>query len=171
MSDTTIAINTRQGELTDSKDVLNPITEAQKQRTRIINFKKLIIASGVELADGLAATATAETRGGTIPFDGIVTRIKLTLHTVLAGDAANGFTMIVSKRDAAGANLLTVGTISSVNATPALGNFVAFVGKNASLTNANTQVVANGFITWLINKPGTGVIVPTFDCDVFVLDQ
>lgn len=164
-------INSRIGSLTDAKDVTDPVGQARKQRSRILNFKKLVIATGVELADAAAATATAETRGVRFPFDGIVTSILLTLHTLVAGDAANGFTMTVSKRDAAGANLTTLGTISSVNATPALGSFVAFVGKEFTKTNANLQVVAGGYGTWSIAKNGTGVIVPTFDCDITVLDQ
>lgn len=171
MSDTTEQIKARQGELQDNVNVTAPATEAQKQRTRILNFKKLIKATGVELVDAMAADVTAETRGARIPFDGIVTKIVLTTHVAVAGDAANGFTMTVSKRDAAGINLTTLGTISSVNAVPASGNFVAFLGRLFTLTNANLQVVSGGTVTWSIAKNGTGVIVPTFDCDVFVLDQ
>jgi hypothetical protein len=171
MSDDTIDINTTIGTYADSRDVTDPVALAKKKRSRILTFRKLIAAAGTEVADGAAGTATAETRGFRFPFNGIVTGIQLTCHAAVAGDAANGFTMTVSKRDAAGANLTTLGTISSVNAVPATGNFVAFVGKPFTLTNANLQVVAGGYCTWSIAKPGAGVIVPTFDCDVTVLDQ
>lgn len=171
MSDTTYAINTRIGELQDAKDVLNPLTEGQKLRSRILTFGKLVIATGLELADAAAGTATAETRGCQNPFVGIVMIISVSMHVAIAGDAANGFTMTVSKRDAAGINLTTLGTISSVNATPALGNFVAFVPKNFTLTNANLQVVAGGSFTWSIAKNGAGVVVPTFTVQITVLDQ
>lgn len=169
MSDDTYDINSRIGFLTDAKDVLDPVGQARKQRSRIFNFKKLVIATGVELADAAAGTVTAETRGFRFPFAGIVTGILLTCHAAVAADAANAFTMTVSKRDAAGANLTTLGTITSLVAGGAA--FVAFVGRAFTLTNANLQVVAGGYCTWSIAKPGTGVIVPTFDCDVTVLDQ
>ena len=171
MSDTTYAINTRQGELQDAKDVANPVTEAQKQRSRILSFGKLVIATGLELADALAATATAETRGTFNPYAGIVMSITLAMHVAVTGDTTNGFTMTVSKRDAAGASLTTLGTISSVNAVAANGNFVAFVPKAFTLTNANLQVVAGGSYTWSIAKNGTGVVVPTFTVQITVLDQ
>ena len=169
MSDDTIDINTTIGTYADSRDVVDPVALARKKRSRILNFKKLVIASGVELADAAAATATAETRGVRFPFNGIVLGIMLTCHVAVAGDAANAFTMTVSKRDAAGANLTTLGTITSLTATG--GSFVAFVGKAFTLINANLQVVAGGYATWSIAKNGTGVIVPTFDCDITVLDQ
>ncbi len=171
MSDTTYATNIATGRLQSAKDVTDPVAEARKQRSRILNFKKLVIATGIELADATAATTTAETRGFRFPYAGIVTGIKLTCHDAVAGSATVGFTMTVSKRDAAGANLTTLGTITSVNATAALGNFVAFVAKSFTLTNANLAVVEGGYCTWSIAKTSTGVIVPTFDCDVTVLDQ
>ncbi len=152
-----------------SSAISDPLAEARKQRSRILNFKKLVIATGVELADAMASTTTAETRGFRFPFAGIVTSIKLTLHVTTAGHATDAFTMTVSKRDAAGANLTTLGTITSL--VVATGGFTAFVARALTLTNANLQVVEGGYCTWSIAKNGAGVVVPTFDCDVTVLDQ
>ncbi len=169
MSDTTYAQNSEQGAFQDAKDITDPVALARKRGSRILSFKKIILATGVELADAMAADATAEAPGFRFPFNGIVTNIKLTLHVALTGDAANNFTMTVSKRDAAGANLTTLGTITSD--IPGAGSFVAFVGEDFTLTNANLEVVAGGFCTWSIAKGGAGVVVPTFTCDVTVLDQ
>ncbi len=172
MSDTTTTIDMETGRLQSASSVItDPVAESRKQRSRILSFRKLIIATGTELADAMAADATAECRGFRFPFAGIVTGITLTLHAALTGDAANHFTMTVSKRDAAGANLTTLGTITSDSDAPGNGSFVAFVGEALTLTNANLQVVAGGFCTWSIAKGGAGVVVPTFTCDVTVLDQ
>jgi hypothetical protein len=171
VSDQTYKQDIEIGGLQSARGVSNPFTAVSQLHTRVLNIRKLVIATGVELADALAATTTAETRGRRIPYVGLVTKITLTAHVAVTGDAANGFTLTCSKRDAAGGSLTTLGTISSVNATPALGNFVAFVPKSLTLTNANLQVVADGAITWSIAKGGTGVVVPTFDLDVFILDQ
>lgn len=173
MSDQTYKQDIEVGDLQAAKGVTNPVVLVQGLHTRSLTFHKLVIASGVELADAAAATATAETRGIKIPgnFSGFVKGITLTTHAAVAGDAANGFTMTVTARDQNGLNPLVLGTISSVNAVPASGNFVAFASKPFTLTAANATVAAGGFITYSIAKNGTGVVVPTFDCEVNVLDQ
>lgn len=169
MSDSTYAQGIEQGDYQDAKDIADPVALMKKRNSRILTFRKLVIATGVELADAMASTATAETRGFRFPYAGIVTNIKLTPHAAITGHATDAFTMTVSKRDAAGANLTTLGTITSL--TSGAGSFVAFVGENFTLTNANLEVVAGGYCTWSIAKNGSGVVVPTFDCDVTILDQ
>jgi len=169
MSDTTYATDIAIGELQSAKDVTDPVAEVREQRSRILSFRKLIIATGTELVDAMAADITAECRGFRFPFAGVVTSIVLTLHTTTAGHATDAFTMTVSKRDAAGGTLTTLGTITSL--VVATGGFTAFVGRALTLTNANLQVVAGGYCTWSIAKNGAGVVVPTFVCDVTVLDQ
>jgi hypothetical protein len=171
VSDQTYKQDIETGGLSSARGVTDPLGAVKQIHSRVLNAKKLVIATGVELADAAVGTATAETRGATIPFAGVVTGVKLTLHGAVAGNAADGFTMTISKRDAAGINLTTIATISSVNAVPASGNFVAFLGKAATLVNAALQVAAGGMITWSIAKNGAGVVVPTFDLDVTVLDQ
>lgn len=169
MSDRTYQQDIQVGDLTAARGVSDPVAAVRQGNSRIFTFRKLIIATGTELVDAMAADVTAECRGFLFPFAGLVTSIKLTLTATTAGHATDAFTMTVSKRDAAGGTLTTLGTITSL--VVATGGFTAWVPRSLTLTNANLQVVAGGACTWSIAKNGAGVAVPTFLCDVTVLDQ
>lgn len=164
MSDTTIAINSRIGELQDSQLVSNAFAEGQKQRTRMIKFAKTT-------TDGAAGTATAEQLMDALQFVGQVLEVDVTLDAAVAANGANFATIIIQKRDATGLNPFVVASLST--ATISFGQWVTYRAISAAtgLTVANLAVVALGMLTIQITKSGTGVVIPTGVITVRVLDQ
>lgn len=133
--------------------------EVAKRRTRIIKFKKVA-------ADAMASTTTAETA---TPWEGIYTAGQVTAiyahpTAALTGHATDNAVITVSKRDAAGANKTTLGTLTTT-ASWVAGTRVAF-----TLTAANLAVVEGGSITMEIAKGGSGVAVPISTIEVAVED-
>lgn len=171
MSDETYIQDIERGKLGDARGVTDALAAVKQRHTRVYRWKKLLLATGTVLADAMAADATAESFGGRIPFAGIVTKIVLTASVAVTGDAANHATVTVSKRDAAGANLTTLGTLTTDSDAPGQGSLVAFLGELFTLTNANLEVVAGGTFTWSVAKGGAGVVLPIFEIEVHVLEQ
>jgi hypothetical protein len=127
----------------------NAIAEIAKQRTRFYTFFKTA-------ADAMASTTTAEAANcwNRLLSAGRVKAIRVHSSAALTGDPTNNAVITVSKRDAAGANLATLGTLTTT-ASWVAGTSVAF-----TLTNANLDVVQGGSLTFSIAKGGTGVVVP-----------
>lgn len=133
--------------------------EVAKQRTRQYVFFKTA-------ADGAAATATAETAVNwqRLQAAGRVSTIHIQPTAALTGDPTNNATITVSKRDAAGANKATLGTITTT------ASWVAGTSVPLTLTAANLDVVEGGSVTFEISKGGTGVVVPISSVVVAVED-
>ena len=109
--------------------------------------------------DATAATATAET-GVPIYFKRacIVKSIAYTPQTgSLIGDPTNNASVTVTKRDATGANPLTVGTL--LTTTALVGTVNQYASTLFALTPANVAVAAGSSLTTTVVKNGTGVIL------------
>lgn len=159
-TDTEIAKSLAVGEISSQLGSnQNAIAEVAKQRTRVYRFTKTT-------ADAMASTATAEAatpwiRNHTV---GLVRAIRVHPTAALTGDPTNNATITVSKRDAAGANLTTLGTLTTT------ASWVAGTSVSFTLTAANLAVVAGGGFTMSIAKGGTGVVVPISEIVIEVED-
>jgi hypothetical protein len=175
VSDETYKQDIEAGRFGDARGVSNAFNLVKAANTLVYKFRKVVLSTGVLLADAMASTTTAESFGFQIPIldgysagteFGIVRRITLTPDSAITGDAANAATVTVSKRDSAGGSLTTLGTITTLNS--GAGSFTAFVGEDFTLTSANLILVAGGTVTWSIAKNGTGVVMPNFEIAVHV---
>lgn len=109
--------------------------------------------------DGMASTTTSET------FTGVYSKYAAILKSItyspttggVTADAANYATVTASKRDSAGANKTTLGTLTTTIASS--GNLTQGAGKAFVLTNANVALSAGSTFTWEIAKTGTGVVM------------
>lgn len=136
--------------------------EVQKQRVRVLKMTKTA-------ADAMAGDATAETYGCDVSYNGRVLFLYWKGDADVAAHADNHATITVNKRDAAGANSATVGTLTSDLDTTT--TWAEFVRKAFTLTDANTTVVAGGTLNYAIAKGGSGVVVPKGDILAFVVDE
>lgn len=168
-ADTEYKRNIEQGDLGDAKDVTDPVAATRRQYTDVFRFRKIA-------ADAMAADATAETYAFSLPLPagytaatryGHVLKIDIATDADVANDAADGVLITVRKRDAAGANPLTLGTYSTLDA--AQGALAEFVRKAFALTNANLEVLMGGSITVEIAKDGAGKVLPICEIMVHVL--
>lgn len=137
-------------------------------------------------ADGMAATATAATKGNGVngitgsftnpyDFDLMVVGFTISPNAALASDPANFATIGVETDDAAGAASVPAMTLATTTALPGSGNWVTNVpqivnGFPATTKGAFTASAfrlrpgANLFIS--IAKAGAGVVVPIFTITV-----
>lgn len=149
-TDTEIAKSLQVGEISSQiGSNQNAIAEVAKQRTRFYEFSKTA-------ADAMANTTTAEAASNwkRIFATGLVKAIRVHSSAALTGDPTNNAVITVSKRDAAGANLTTLGTLTTT------ASWVAGTSVSFTLTAANLAVVAGGSLTFSIAKGGSGVAVP-----------
>lgn len=112
-------------------------------------------------ADGMASTATTETDCNIFLKRACIIKSVAWIPTgaAVTNDNTNNFTLTVSKRDAGGANLTTIATLT--NTVTAYGATAAQrAAQQAVLTAANVAVVAGSTLTYSIAKNGSGVVVP-----------
>jgi hypothetical protein len=108
-------------------------------------------------ADLAALTATAERPIFRAEEAVTVTGVHYLPGAALTGDDINNATLIVRRRDSAGATPMTVASLTTTAAPD--NSFVAFDAKSlGALTN--TAVAADEVLTFEITKAGTGVVVP-----------
>lgn len=167
MSDATYRQDIETGRFGDAVGVTDAPGEIRSANTSILTFHKRIIATGTMLKDAMAADVTAEQIGITIPHDGIVTRIEIVADATVTGHDTNNAVVTVSKRDAAGANKTTLGTLTTT-LTGTVNTLTAFVPFKFALTNANLLVVKNGSLTFEIAKNAAGVVMEFFKINVFI---
>lgn len=109
--------------------------------------------------DGAAATATTETRTGI--YARRLSRCNAVTYVATTGgitaDNTNNAVITVSYRDAAGANLTTIGTLTT--SITSSGNITQDVGKDFVLAAGAGSIPAGATFTYSIAKAGTGVIV------------
>lgn len=121
---------------------------------------QLFVSTAKSSDDGMASTTTSETdlhifaiRQCTLKS---ITYIPET--GTITADPTNNATITVSKRDSGGANLTTVGTLTT-NAA-GIGTTLAQRGNATfTLTVANVAIAAGSTFTFSIAKNGTGVVV------------
>jgi hypothetical protein len=118
------------------------------------------MAEGVwfkEAADAMAADATAERVAYTAKEHEVVSRIRIQPAAGLTANATDFASVIVTRRDANGANSAVVATL----ATTVLGtnSWVAFDDVVAA-SLANTSLTPGQKLTVQITKSGAGVVVP-----------
>lgn len=111
--------------------------------------------------DGAAATATAETDLNVFLIrPGIVKSITyVPVSGSVVADPANNAVITVSKRDTNGANLTTVGTLTTNLAGLGAATLVQRGNAACVLTPANVRCAAGSTLTFSIAKGGTGVVV------------
>lgn len=134
---------------------------AQAEAAKVFGDRYAVTKSA---ADAMANTATAETATAwrSVAYAGKVTSVIVNPTAALTGDPTNNAVITISKRDAAGANALTVATLTTT-ASWVAGTAVAF-----TLTSANVALVAGGSLTLTITKGGSGVVVPISEIIIFV---
>jgi hypothetical protein len=146
--------------LASSAGLADAIGAVADQNTRSTYFTKAA-------ADGMASTTTSEV------FTGNVTVRKAKLKGIylnltgagLTADNTNFATITVSKRDSAGANKTTLGTLTTTITSS--GNLAQGGAKPFVLTAANVDLPALTTFTFEIAKSGSGVVVPA---GVFTVD-
>lgn len=113
-------------------------------------------------ADGMASTTTAETDFNVyFPRIVICKAIRLTAQGgTITADPTNNAVITVSKRDSAGANLTTLGTLTTNSAGLGGATLAQRATAAFTLTAANVRIAAGSTITFSIAKGGTGVVVP-----------
>lgn len=108
-------------------------------------------------ADVASLTATAERPVFRAEEAVTVTGVLYLPGAALTGDDANNATLVVRRRDNAGATPVTVASLTTTAAPN--NSFVAFDAKSlGALTN--TALAADEVLTFEITKAGTGVVVP-----------
>lgn len=109
--------------------------------------------------DGMASTATTETRTGIyVPRKARLKNIWYVPTTGgITADNTNFATVTVSSRDAAGANLTTVATLTTTITSS--GNLTQDVGAALVLATSAVIIAAGSTLTYSIAKSGSGVIV------------
>lgn len=116
--------------------------------------------------DGMASTATAETRTNIyLPRACILKSVAYVATTGgITADATNNAVVTLSKRDKTGANLTTVATLTT---NLALGNVVQDAAVQMTLTAANVAITLGSTLTYSIAKGGSGVV---FRAGVFTVE-
>lgn len=163
MSDTTSAQDLLVGELGSA--LSNARTEVTKQRTRAYTIDKLA-------ADAMASTTTAATAlpYRRVTYAGKVSGVVVHASAALTAHDTTNAVLTVQKLDAAGANAVTVATLTT-NTTS--GNWVAGTSKAFTLSTVADALtlVEGGSLTLAITKGSTGVVVPISTIEIKVVDQ
>ena len=152
-SDREILKNRQTGQA-QTYNATDPVTAVQQANSYFLTI------ADKSADDAMAATTTAETFTGIlVPY---ASRIKNIYYIATTGgitaDNTNYATVTVSKRDAAGATPLAVGTLTTTITSS--GNITQGAAKALVKSTVNSlDCVALATLTFTIAKAGTGVIV------------